>query len=136
MIRTLLVSDDGEMRNALGETLSDAGHQVHCLPSTIGATKLIQDASIQVVVLELSNPEVDTDKLTRVLHQDRRFTRPGFVIVTRCATDEMQPVAASLGAQTIVHVEQTESDLPEALVRACPRTTASPAPQGVDSIPA
>ncbi len=136
LIRTLVVSDDARTSSALATAITGAGHQSHTLPSTIGATRLIQSEQIQVVVLDLSGPEVDGHKLARVLHQDRRFTRPGFVIVTSRPTEELQPVAIALGARDILQHDRVDAELADALHKARPRSQPRPSRPGVDSIPA
>lgn len=67
-VRTLVVEDDPDCAEAMGEILTDAGHQpLHAAGPGEALAAVARDAAIGVIVLDLHLPEMDGLKLLRQL---------------------------------------------------------------------
>ena len=116
--RVLVVDDDDVAREAMVELLKLAGHEVMSLPSPIGATKAIINASVDVVVLDVIMPSLRGDKLALLLGRNPRLRHVGVVLITGGSTTELASVASKLGAAAIVQKSHMHSQLDRAVRRA------------------
>ena len=82
--RVLLIDDDDIAREFLASLLKDGGHEVHELPSPIGATRTILNEGIDVVVLDIFMPQMDGDKSAKMLRENPRLEGMGIVLVSSC----------------------------------------------------
>ncbi|HEX2734809.1 MAG TPA: response regulator [Polyangiaceae bacterium] len=118
-MRVLVIDDDDIARELLSSTLEDAGHDVYELPSAIGATRHIFQHAIEAVVLDVMMPDIDGDKLARVLRQNSKGKSLAIVLVSSRPLDELRTLAVSAQADVLVPKSNIRAQLGEAVTRAC-----------------
>jgi CheY-like chemotaxis protein len=100
--RILVIDDDDIVRTLLIETLEAKGHTVFELPSAIGATRLIAQNAIDTVILDVMLPDIDGDKLAKLLRTTPRGSEIVIVLVSSRSIEELEAMAAKVGADAVV----------------------------------
>jgi CheY-like chemotaxis protein len=118
-VRVLVIDDDDIARELMVSTLEDAGYVVVSLPSAIGATRTIYKKGIQAVVLDVMMPDINGDKLAKLLRQNARGRNLAIVLVSSRPGDELQLLAASADADAVVGKAEIRTRLTPALAQAC-----------------
>jgi CheY-like chemotaxis protein len=94
---TVLVIDDCEIaRTEMSHRLAKAGFKVSNLASPIGATRVIVDQSVDVVVIDVQMPSIRGDRLAALFRGNPRFAALGVILVTggsEAELDELLEVA-------------------------------------------
>ncbi|MEM7311223.1 MAG: response regulator transcription factor [Planctomycetota bacterium] len=85
--RVLLVEDDGQLRDGLRASLSEAGYRVECAESAAEARAQLR-ASFDLVLLDLGLPDADGLELCRELREAGDRT-PIVVLSARAATGQL-----------------------------------------------
>jgi CheY-like chemotaxis protein len=79
----VLVIDDCEIaRTEMTHRLGQAGFKVSKLASPIGATRVIVDQKIDVVVIDVQMPSIRGDRLAALFKGNPRFATLGVILVT------------------------------------------------------
>lgn len=123
-LRVLVIDDDDVAREMLCGTLRDFGHDVHDLPSAIGATRTIFEHKIEAVVLDVMMPNINGDKLARLLRQASRGKHLTIVLVSSRPMNELEDLASAAGADAVVSKREVRKELIQALHRAHRKRTA------------
>lgn len=118
-MRVLVIDDDDVARELLVGTLEKAGHLVFPLPSAIGATREIFQHAIDAVVIDVMMPDINGDKLARVLRQNSRGKRLAIVLVSSRPLDELRALAVSAQADAMLPKSAIRAQLGETVTRAC-----------------
>jgi DNA-binding response OmpR family regulator len=100
--RILVIDDDDIVRTALLEMLEAVGHTVFELPSAIGATRVITQNAIDTVVIDVMLPDIDGDKLAKLLRHTARSADVTIILVSARSTEELQALALAAGADAVV----------------------------------
>jgi CheY-like chemotaxis protein len=116
-MRVLVIDDDDIARELVASTLQNDGHTVFSLPSAIGATREIFQNSIDAVVLDVVMPNIDGDKLARLLRQNSKGKGLAIVLVSSRPIDELRALAVSAQADAVVSKSEIRSQLAETLRR-------------------
>jgi CheY-like chemotaxis protein len=109
-MRALVIDDDDIACELLASVLEDVSWEVHRLPSPIGATKLIVDKKIHVVVADLMMPDITGDKFARLLRGNPRIARVGIVLVSASGT-ALERLSSDNGIDAIVHKGEARTRL-------------------------
>jgi CheY-like chemotaxis protein len=117
-LRVLVIDDDDIAREALCDALRDAGHNVHDLPSAIGATRAIFDRNIEAVVLDVMMPSINGDKLSRLLRQASKGKHLTIILVSSRPVAELNELAQAAQADAVVSKAAVRKDLAHTLKRA------------------
>ena len=98
MARVLVVDDDGDVREALKTLLEDDGHSVVELDDGLKVPDIISERGVDLILLDLSMPQVDGFEVLSMLLLDPRSAKiPVIVVSARGRPDDRaQPMA--LGA--------------------------------------
>lgn len=80
-VRILVVDDDEDVRDFVGETLTTAGASVQLAADGIEAFDLLETAPFDVVVSDVRMPRCDGLQLMHKL-QDKRRNGLGFIVMT------------------------------------------------------
>ena len=123
--RVLVIDDDDVAREALLSTLQASGHEVFDLPSAIGATSLMLQHQIDVLVLDIRMPHLSGDKLARMLRNNPRLSHVGIVLVSGCNEEELGSVLGGAGADAFVNKRDIRERLAEAVAEAADKRQAS-----------
>jgi DNA-binding response OmpR family regulator len=110
-MKVLVIDDDDIARELVVSTLTRAGHEVLELPSAIGATKVIYGSDVDAVVLDVMLPDIDGDKLARVLRQNSRGKHLAIVLVSSRSTEELELLAYSAKADAVVNKREIRQRL-------------------------
>ncbi len=114
-MKVLIIDDDEIARELLASTLQYADFEIHELPSPIGATKLLVDNKIDAVVLDVMMPEINGDKLAKLLRANSRLQRLGIVLVSSMAPHDLEILKIQSRANAIVEKSRIRADLPRAV---------------------
>jgi CheY-like chemotaxis protein len=96
--RVLVVDDSDTARGMMCSTLERAGYEVLELPSAIGATRIIQQNSVSVVVVDVNMPGLSGDSLVEVLRMHPRFRDLIIVVVSAQPASDLEALRAQCGA--------------------------------------
>ncbi len=128
-LKVLVIDDDDIAREAMCDLLRDVGHEVHDLPSAIGATRTIYEQNIQAVVLDVLMPSINGDKLARVLRQAAKGKQLAILLVSSCPLPQLQSLALAAQADAVVAKSSVRKELVRVLSRAHrQRTISQPMP--------
>ncbi len=122
-MRVLVIDDDDVARELLASTLEDAGHEVFELPSAIGATREIFHRSIDAVVVDVMMPDINGDKLAKVLRQNSRGKHLAIVLVSSRPAAELEALASSASADAVLPKSRVRAELGSLLMRTCESRT-------------
>jgi CheY-like chemotaxis protein len=117
-MRILVIDDDDIARELISSVLDDGGHDVFELPSAIGATREIFKNAIDVVVLDVMMPDINGDKLARLLRQNSRGKNLAIILVSSRPVSELRALAASASADAVVEKAKIRTQLADAIGRA------------------
>ncbi|HJL16791.1 MAG TPA: response regulator [Sandaracinaceae bacterium LLY-WYZ-13_1] len=120
---TVLVLDDSEVCLELArEALERAGLRVVTSSSPLGASRLLRQSRPSCVVVDVSMPALDGDKLVEILR--RASDRPLPILLhSDRSPDELRARAERCGADGVVHKEPDCRSLPGAVADAIRRAT-------------
>lgn len=130
-MRVLVIDDDDVARELLSSTLEAAGHEVYELPSAIGATREIYQKSIDAVVLDVMMPDINGDKLAKLLRQNARGKRLAIVLVSSRPASELEALAARASADAVLSKSRVRKELSEVVARSCANRSRGPLAEGV-----
>lgn len=116
-MRVLVIDDDDIARELLASTLEADGHDVFELPSAIGASREIYRNEIDAVVLDVMMPDINGDKLARLLRGNSRGGALVIVLVSSRPLEELEGLARAAGADAVVAKEHIRKELVAALLR-------------------
>jgi DNA-binding response OmpR family regulator len=122
-LRILVIDDDDIARELLTSTLKDAGHDVSELPSAIGASREIFRHNIDVVVVDVMMPDINGDKLAKLLRSNPRGNALAIVLVSSRPADELHELARIATADAVVPKDRIRTELSRAVVNASRRRT-------------
>lgn len=100
--RVLVIDDDDVARELQCSVLKAAGHQTFDLSSPIGATRLIQEQSIDAVVIDIVMPALSGDRLATLLRGNPRFKNLGLVLVSGNSSVHLESMALDVKADALV----------------------------------
>ncbi len=118
-VRVLVIDDDEIARELMTSTLEQSGLLVVSLPSAIGATRAIYKNDVDAVVLDVMMPDINGDKVARLLRQNARGRNLAIVLVSSRPGGELAQLAASADADAVVEKGQIRQSLSKAVVDAC-----------------
>ena len=113
-MRALVIDDDEIACELMASLLEEMSWQVHRLPSPIGATKLIIDKRIHVVVADLMMPDITGDKFARLLRGNPRIAKVGIVLISSSGS-ELDRAGMDNGIDAIVHKSEARNRLAPAV---------------------
>jgi DNA-binding response OmpR family regulator len=129
-MRVLVIDDDDIARELLVSVLKKAGHDVFSLPSAIGATREIFQNAVDAIVVDVMMPDINGDKLARVLRQNSRGKKLAIILVSSRPVEELRVLAVSAQADVVLPKSDIRAKLGEAVLRACEiRNKATTVPQ-------
>lgn len=117
-LRVLIVDDDELICAQASALLTAAGHVCHSLPSAIGASRVILQNQIDVVVIDVMMPSLPGDKLAALLRQNPRLKNLGVVLISSRPADELTQIAREVAADAVVTKAQLRSEFVGAVARA------------------
>jgi CheY-like chemotaxis protein len=118
-MRVLVIDDDDIARELLASTLEASGHEVFALATAIGATREIFQNAIDAVVLDVMMPNINGDKLARLLRQNSRGKALAIVLVSSRPMEELRALAVSAQADAVLPKSAIRAELGETVTRAC-----------------
>lgn len=118
-MRVLVIDDDDVARELLSSSLESAGHEVFELASAIGATREIFQHAIDAVVLDVMMPNINGDKLARLLRQNSRGKNLGIVLVSSRPLEELRALSAAAQADAVLQKSAIRAELGECVTRVC-----------------
>jgi CheY-like chemotaxis protein len=113
-MRALVIDDDEIACELMASLLEGVKWQVHRLPSPIGATKLIIDKRIHVVVADLMMPDITGDKFARLLRGNSRIAKVGIVLISSSGS-ELDRAGRDIGIDAVVHKNDARDRLVSAV---------------------
>ena len=114
-MRVLVIDDDDIARELLIDTLEKEGFEVFQLPSAIGASRIIFRQAIDAVVLDVMMPEINGDKLARLLRQHARGASLAIVLVSSQPVAELQKLATAADADAVLSKTEIRTRLVNAV---------------------
>jgi CheY-like chemotaxis protein len=114
-MKALVIDDDDIARELIVSVLENGGYETFDLPSPIGATQVIVDRGIDIVVLDLFMPAMSGDKLAKMLRSNARLGSLTIVLVSSCDVEQLQGLANSVKANLVVPKHEIRTRLLPAL---------------------
>ena len=125
-MRILIIDDDDVVRELLSSTLKRGNHHVVELDTAIGATRAIFEHDIDAVVADVNLPDINGDKLVRVLRQNPRGDSLGIVLVSSRPIEELRALGIAAQADAVLSKSEIRSQLETAVTQACQRRARAP----------
>jgi len=110
--RVLIIDDSEAARGLIRTILRRTGFETFELPSAIGATRVIVQAEIQVLIVDITMPGLSGDKLIEVLRRNPRLADLIILIVSGAEAAELERLRRTCGADEVV----AKRDVQESLV--------------------
>jgi DNA-binding response OmpR family regulator len=99
----VLVIDDSELARAeMTHRLARAGFKVSHLASPIGATRVIVDQKVDVVVIDVQMPSIRGDRLAALFKGNPRFATLGVILVTGGDEAELEELGSIAKADAVL----------------------------------
>lgn len=117
-LRVLVIDDDDIARELLCSTLRDDGHEVFELASAIGASMQVFRHQIDAVVLDVMMPDINGDRLARLLRNNSKGDELVIVLVSARPVEELRALATLATADAVVAKDRVRQELGAALARA------------------
>ena len=111
MAHILIVDDEPEIRLALVELLTTAGHTVAESSNAEGIVERVAQAAPDLVLLDVSMPVVSGFDALAALKADRRSRRTPVVMVTGHGQPEEIAMARSMGASEYILKPWADGDV-------------------------
>lgn len=125
--RVLVIDDDEVALMTLERILLKQGFGVHTMVSPIGATRVVRDQGIAVVVCDLNMPAMQGDAFARLFRRTRLFKDVGLILVSAAPEDELERLSDEGVADAVVHKSAVERELVPTVRRLVVRSTRPPA---------
>lgn len=113
-IHVLVIDDSDIAREQMADRLKQAGFTVSTLASPIGATRVIAEQAIDVVVIDVQMPSIRGDRLAALFKGNRRFTALGVILVTGANETELLQLEAMAKSDCVLSKARLER-LPDAV---------------------
>ena len=110
-MKALVIDDDDIARELIVSVLESGGYETYDLPSPIGATQVIIDRGIEIVVLDLFMPAMSGDKLAKMLRSNPRLHALTIVLVSGCDIEQLEGLAKSVKADAVVPKQEIRTRL-------------------------
>src|SRR6266508_1140017 len=110
-LRVLVIDDSEVARTIMAQTLREAGYLVFELVSAIGATRLVTEKTVDVVVIDVQMPAMNGDRLAALFRRNPRFNRVGLVLVSDSKEETLWSLAESVGADAVVSKGNVPTEL-------------------------
>ena len=131
MARVLIIDDDSALRDSIGETLRDLGHEVvEAADGAAGLQRLIEKPPIAAVLLDLRMPGLDGLEVLRRMRT--RTDSPPVAVLTAVATAGNTIEAMRLGAVDHLTKPIGRADIADLLRRMLPDAVAAVAQSNAD----
>ena len=98
----LVIDDDEIVRCAIADALEEAGFSVEELPSPIGATRLIIQREVKVVVLDVHLPAMRGDNLARLFRKNEKLSDVKVILISGADVAELRSLAESAQVDDMV----------------------------------
>ncbi len=98
MARVLVVDDEGDVRAALKTLLEDDGHSVVELDDGLKVPDIISERGVDLILLDLSMPQVDGFEVLSMLLLDPRSAKIPVIVVSARGRPDDRARAMALGA--------------------------------------
>ena len=109
--RVLVIDDCDIARAEMSDRLESSGYQVSTLSSPIGATRVIVEEKIDVVVIDVQMPSIRGDRLASLFRGNPRFSGLGVILVTGGKEEELERLAKTAEADCVLSKANLD-DLP------------------------
>ena len=131
MARILIIDDDAALRDSIGETLRDLGHEVvEAADGETGLRRLVEQPAIAAVLLDLRMPGLDGLAVLRRMRD--RTASPPVAVLTAVATASNTIEAMRLGAVDHLTKPIGRADIADLLRRMLPDAVAAVAQSRAD----
>lgn len=101
-IHVLVIDDSDIAREQMADRLKQVGFRVSMLASPIGATRVIAEQAIDVVVIDVQMPSIRGDRLAALFKGNRRFAALGVILVTGANETELSQLGALAKADAVL----------------------------------
>jgi CheY-like chemotaxis protein len=119
--RSVLVIDDSDIdRQVMVELLSNAGYEVHDLPTAIGATRAARQFEAQAVVIDQNLPALNGAKLAALFRSNANMKDIRVVLISSNDEQTMAELVKEARADAFVSKERMHSELVPTVRRLLP----------------
>jgi CheY-like chemotaxis protein len=118
--KVLVIDDDEVARTEMIECLRRARFSASGLESPIGATRVLVDQAIDVVVIDVQMPSIRGDRLATLFRDNPRFADLGVILVSGGSVSELEQLGRVARADAVLtksNLEQLEPVINECLRR-------------------
>ena len=122
--RVLLIEDEAELAELLGELLRDFEYDVRVAGSLAAADEHLADFQPCAVVTDVTLPDVGRDELVEELRQ--RVGAAPILLMSAIAPSELRRMASEQGAQGAISKPFELEEFERAVRFECPETAAQP----------
>ncbi|HKQ67981.1 MAG TPA: response regulator [Polyangiaceae bacterium] len=114
-INVLVIDDDAIGRTLLCETLREHYSELTEVTTPIGASRIVSQERIDVVVLDVEMPNLSGDKLAKLFRTNPRLAHVGVVLVSGTGDDQLALLGLECQADATVTKAKVRADLVKAV---------------------
>lgn len=106
----LIIDDDNVGRALLIEVLKESCERIIELSSPIGATRIVSQERVDVVVLDVQMPNLRGDALAKLFRSNPRIAHLGVILVSGYNDNELSELGRACGADQVIskrHIRAT-----------------------------
>jgi CheY-like chemotaxis protein len=119
--RSVLVIDDSDIdRQVMVELLSEAGYDVHELPTAIGATKAAREFDARAVIIDQNLPALNGAKLAALFRSSATMKDIRVVLISSSDEETMAELVKEARADAFVSKDRMHSELVSTMKRLVP----------------
>jgi CheY-like chemotaxis protein len=107
----LVVEDNPIFQRMIGHTLRKASHTVLVANNGLEALERLAETAIDLIVCDLSMPEMDGLTLLRHLRREPRYQALPFIMLTASGQDQDRVIASAEGANSFLTKPTSSSEL-------------------------
>ena len=126
MARILIVDDNAVLRRVISVTLRKAGYTVLAAENAAEAVRLLAEAPVDLMLLDVAMPETDGLTLLRRLRADVRYKKLPIVMLTASGQDEDRFSAHAEGANDFLTKPASSAELVDTVRRWLPAQPGGP----------
>jgi CheY-like chemotaxis protein len=115
--KILIVEDYPVTQRVLSLTLKNSGYDVQVASHGLEALERLNQAPVDLALIDIAMPEMDGLELLRRLRSDKRFTALPVIMLTASGQDEDRATALNIGADGFLTKPTSSRELLETIQR-------------------
>ena len=106
----LVVDDDDIVRETMAALIDEAGMNVSCLPSPLGATRVVLEHDVRVVISDVMMPTMNGGAMVDLFRKNPRLAHVAVVLISAMDRDELSQLVQTARPAAFISKDQLFTD--------------------------